>query len=41
MARARKYPEGVLERGTWLVFESGRFIVHVAGDLGVTAELLR
>jgi transposase len=30
-----------LERGTRLVFESGRPIAHVAADLGVPAETLR
>jgi transposase len=41
MARARKYPEELLERGTRLVFESGRLIAHVARDLGVESETLR
>jgi transposase len=41
MARARKYPEELLERGTRLVFESGRPIAHVARDLGVPSETLR
>ena len=41
MARARKYPEELLERGTRLVFESGRPIAHVAADLGVPSETLR
>jgi transposase len=41
MPRARKYPEELLERGTRLVFESGRPISHVAADLGVPAETLR
>jgi transposase len=41
MARARKYPEELLERGTRLVFESGRPIAHVARDLGVPGETLR
>jgi transposase len=41
MARARKYPEGLLERGTRLVFESGRPIAHVARDLGIDFETLR
>jgi transposase len=35
MPRARKYPEELLERGTRLVFESGRPIAHVARDLGL------
>jgi transposase len=41
MPRARKYPTELLERGTRLVFESGRPIAHVARDLGVPAETLR
>jgi transposase len=41
MSRARKYPQELLERGTRLVFESGRPIAHVASDLGVPAETLR
>src|ERR1700683_944598 len=41
MARARKYPEELLERGTRLVFESGRPIAHVARDLGIDSETLR
>ena len=41
MPRARKYPEELLERGTRLVFESGRPIAHVAADLGVAPETLR
>jgi transposase len=41
MPRARKYPEELLERGTRLVFESGRPIAHVARDLGVPSETLR
>jgi len=35
MARARKYPEELLERATRLVFESGRPIAHVGRDLGI------
>jgi transposase len=41
MPRPRKYPEELLERGTRLVFESGRPIAHVAADLGVPSETLR
>jgi len=41
MARARKYSEELLERGTRLVFESGRPIAHVARDLGIDPETLR
>jgi transposase len=41
MARSRKYPVELLERGTRLVFESGRPIAHVAVGLGVPSETLR
>ncbi len=41
MARPRKYPQELLERGVRLVFESGRPIAHVAKDLGVSSEVLR
>ena len=41
MPRARKYPIELLERATRLVFESGRPIAHVAGDLGPPKETLR
>ena len=41
MARPRKYPRELLERGARVVIESGRPIAHVARDLGVPAETLR
>ena len=41
MARKRKYPEELLERGARMVFESGRPIAHVARDLGIHHETLR
>ena len=41
MARSRKYPVELLDRATWLVFESGRPIAHVAADLGLPSETLR
>ena len=41
MARARKYPEELLERATRLVFESGSPIAHVGRDLGIAAETPR
>ena len=41
MARKRKYPEELLDRGARLVFESGRPIAQVARDLGVPEETLR
>ena len=41
MARPRKYPEELLERGVRLAFESERPIAHVAADLGIHPETLR
>jgi transposase len=41
MARPRKYPQELLDRGVRVVVESGRPIAHVARDLGVGAESLR
>ena len=41
MARPRKYPPGLLDRGARVVIESGRPIAHVARDLGVPSETLR
>ena len=41
MARPRKYPPELLDRGARLVFDSGRAIAHVAKDLGVPSETLR
>lgn len=41
MARPRKYPVEVLDRGARLVVESGRPIAQVARDLGVASETLR
>ncbi len=41
MARSRKYPEELLERGTRMVFDPGRPIAHVARDLGIPHETLR
>ena len=41
MARQKKYPEELLDRGARLVFESGRPIAHVARDLGIHPETLR
>jgi transposase-like protein len=34
-------PRELLERGTRLVFKSGRPIAHVARDLGIDSETLR
>ena len=41
MARPKKYPDELMDRGVRLVFESGRPIAHVARDLGVPGETLR
>jgi transposase len=41
MARPRKYPPELLERGARVVIESGRPIAQVARDLGLPAETLR
>jgi transposase len=41
MARPRKYPFELLDRGVRLVFESNRPISHVARDLGLPSETLR
>ena len=35
MARQRKYPDELLDRGARMVFDSGRPIAHVARDLAV------
>src|SRR5215471_1407228 len=41
MARPSKYPDELMQRGVRLVFESGRPIAQVAGDLGIHPEALR
>jgi len=41
MARPRKYPQELVDRGVRLALESGRPIAHVAADLGINAEVLR
>jgi transposase len=41
MARPRKYPRELLDRGARVVIESGRPIAYVARDLRVPAETLR
>ncbi|MCD6728135.1 MAG: transposase [Solirubrobacteraceae bacterium] len=41
MARPRKYPIELLDRGARVVIESGRPIAHVARDLGIPSESLR
>ena len=41
MARPKKYPDELVDRGVRLVFDSGRPIAAVARDLGVGSEILR
>ena len=41
MARPRKYPQELVDRGVRLALESGRPIAHVAAELGLNAEVLR
>jgi transposase len=41
MARQRKYPQELIDRGVRLALESGRPIAHVAADIGLPAETLR
>jgi transposase-like protein len=41
MARPKKYPDELIERGVRLALESGRPIAHVAADLGMHPETLR
>jgi transposase len=41
MARPRKYPVELIERGVRVVLESGRPIAVIARDLGVPPETLR
>jgi transposase len=41
MPRTREYPGELLERGTRMVFESGRPIAHAARDLSIYHETLR
>ena len=41
MARPRKYPIELLDRGARVVIDSGRPIAHVARDLGIPPESLR
>src|SRR5829696_3627214 len=41
MARPKKYPEELIQRGIRLAMESGRPIAHVAADLGMHPETLR
>jgi transposase len=41
MARPRKYPEELLQRGVRLALEGDRPIAHIAADLGINSEVLR
>ena len=41
MARPRKYPQELLDRGVRLALESDRPIAHIAADLSINSELLR
>ena len=41
MARPRKYPQELLDRGVRLALESERPIAHIARDLGINSEVLR
>jgi transposase len=41
MARPKKYPDELIERGVRLALEGDRPIAHIAHDLGVGAETLR
>jgi len=41
MARPKKYPDELVQRGVRLALESGRPIAQVAADLGMHPETLR
>jgi transposase len=41
MARPKKYPDELIQRGIRLVLESERPIAHIAADLGIHSETLR
>src|SRR5436305_8355104 len=41
MARPKKYPDELVQRGVRLALESGRPIAHIAHDLGIHPETLR
>jgi transposase len=41
MARPKKYPEELVQRGIRLALESDRPIAHIAADLGMHPETLR
>jgi transposase len=41
MARPKRYPEELIQRGVRIALESERPIAHIAADLGIGAETLR
>ena len=41
MFTSGRYLEELIDRGIWMVFESGRPIAHVAADLRIPSETLR
>jgi transposase len=41
MARPKKYPDELIQRGIRLALESQRPIAHIAADLGIHSETLR
>ena len=41
MARPKKYPDELIQRGVRLALESERPIAHIAADLGMHPETLR
>jgi transposase len=41
MARPKKYPDELMDRGVRLVIESGRPVAAIARDLGIGHEALR
>ena len=41
MARPKKYPDELIQRGVRLALESERPIAHIAADLGIHPETLR
>ena len=41
MARPKKYPDELIQRGIRLALESERPIAHIAADLGMHPETLR
>jgi transposase len=41
MARPKRYPDELIQRGVRLALESERPIAHIAADLGIHSETLR